>query len=144
MFRGEIWSRHENESEKRNGRAAAGKPSGRDRRFDIKCGFYAVFVFILEHHLHYILNFRDDFSGRAASRGLTTWDLSHRAGPAPKERAPRPSSSRTSLQLAERVLYFVIPSEARNLSVFETQKKRDSSARRALGNDKIAGFLRSL
>ncbi len=41
-------------------------------------------------------------------------------------------------QLAEKVVYFVIPSEARNLSLIETQEKRDSSARSAPRNDKIA------
>jgi hypothetical protein len=34
-------------------------------------------------------------------------------------------------QLAEKVVYFVIPSEARNLSLIENQEKRDSSARSA-------------
>jgi hypothetical protein len=68
------------------------------RRFDFNFGFHAVFFLILEHHLHSILNFRDDISGAAAARGLTTWDLNHRAGPAPQERAPRPSFRRTSLK----------------------------------------------
>ena len=31
--------------------------------------------------------------------------------------------------VAEKVIYFVIPSEARNLSSIETQEKRDSSLR---------------
>jgi hypothetical protein len=37
---------------------------------------------------------------------------------------------------AEKMIYFVIPSEARNLSWIETQEKRDSSARSAPRNDK--------
>jgi hypothetical protein len=36
--------------------------------------------------------------------------------------------------------YFVIPSEARNLSLIKTQEKRDSSARSAPRNDKIVSF----
>jgi hypothetical protein len=32
-------------------------------------------------------------------------------------------------QALEKVVYFVIPNEARNLSMVETQEKRDSSAR---------------
>jgi hypothetical protein len=43
-------------------------------------------------------------------------------------------------KLTEKVSYFVIPSEARNLSRIETQRKRDSSARCAPRNDKIAIF----
>ena len=94
MLRGEFWSLHENESEKRTVRDAPGTPRARGRRFDFMGAFHAVFVLILEHHPHFILNFRDDFFGAAASRGLTTWYLNHCAGPAPKERAPRPSFSR--------------------------------------------------
>jgi hypothetical protein len=41
---------------------------------------------------------------------------------------------------AEKVVYFVIPSEARNLSLIETQEKRDSSARSVPRNDKILSF----
>ena len=89
--RGEFWSRHGNESENRTIRDTAGTPRARCPRFDFQAGFYAVFWFILEHHLNYILNFRDDISGGKRARGLTTWDLIHRAGPAPLERAPRPS-----------------------------------------------------
>jgi hypothetical protein len=37
-------------------------------------------------------------------------------------------------QAAEKVVYFVIPSEARNLSLIETQEKRDSSARPRMTN----------
>src|SRR4029077_6544610 len=43
-------------------------------------------------------------------------------------------------QAAEKAVYFVIPSEARNLSSIETQGKRDSSARRVPRNDKLLGF----
>jgi hypothetical protein len=89
--RGEFWSRHGNESENRTIRDAAGTMRARCLRFDFMAGFYAVFCFTLEHHLHYILNFRDDISGGKRARGLTTWDLNHRAGPAPPERVPRPS-----------------------------------------------------
>ena len=48
-------------------------------------------MLILEHSLHDLLTFRDDISGAEAARGLTTWDLHHRAGLAPKERVPRPT-----------------------------------------------------
>jgi hypothetical protein len=44
-------------------------------------------------------------------------------------------------QLAERLVYFVIPSEARNLSLMESKEKRDSSARSAPRNDKIVRFF---
>ena len=43
-------------------------------------------------------------------------------------------------QAAEEVVYFVIPSEARNLSALESQRKRDSSARSMPRNDKIVIF----
>jgi hypothetical protein len=43
-------------------------------------------------------------------------------------------------QAGEKVVYFVIPSEARNLSLLETQEKRYSSARSVPHNDKIVGF----
>jgi hypothetical protein len=46
----------------------------------------------------------------------------------------------TALQTAEKAVYFVIPSEARNLSSIETQRKRDSSARSVPRNDKIMSF----
>jgi len=49
-------------------------------------GFHDVSVLTLQHLLNYILNFRDDISGAAAARGLTTWDLLHRAGPSRKNR----------------------------------------------------------
>jgi hypothetical protein len=42
---------------------------------------------------------------------------------------------------AEELIYFVIPSEARNLSLIETREKRDSSARSAPRNDKIDNFF---
>ncbi len=84
--RGEFWSRHGNESENKTIRDAAGTPRARGRRFDFKAGFYAVFSFILEHLLDYLLNFRDDIWGAAASRGMTTWHLNHRAGPSRKNR----------------------------------------------------------
>jgi hypothetical protein len=48
-----------------------------------------------------------------------------------------------ALQAAEKVFYFGIPSEARNLSVLECQRKRDSSARSAPRNDKIFSFSAS-
>jgi len=75
-------------------------PRARVHRFDFKVGFYGFFHFILEHLLNSILNFRDDVSGAAAAYGLMTWDLIHRAGSAPLERAPRPSSSRTGLSVS--------------------------------------------
>jgi len=40
-------------------------------------------------------------------------------------------------QLAEKVVYGVIPSEARNPSLFKTQEKRDSSANSVPRNDNI-------
>jgi hypothetical protein len=40
-------------------------------------------------------------------------------------------------QIAEKVIYFVIPDEVRNLSLVLTQEKRDSSTRSAPRNDKI-------
>jgi hypothetical protein len=43
-------------------------------------------------------------------------------------------------QAAGKVVYFVIPSEARNLSLLETQEKRDSSARSVPRNDKFVGL----
>jgi len=43
-------------------------------------------------------------------------------------------------QAGEEVIYFVIPSEARNLSSIETQTKRDSSARSVPRNDKIVSL----
>jgi hypothetical protein len=47
-------------------------------------------------------------------------------------------------QVAEKVPLTVIPNEARNLSVFETQEKRDSSARSAPRNDNVIEFFRKL
>jgi hypothetical protein len=47
-----------------------------------------------------------------------------------------PLNHRPPSEAAEKVVYFVIPSEARNLSWIETQEKRDSSARSAPRNDK--------
>jgi hypothetical protein len=91
MPRGEFWSRHGNGSENRKIRDAAQAARAWCLRSDFQAGFYTVFCFTLEHHLNYILNFRDDISGGKRARGLTTWDLNHRAGPAPLERAPRPS-----------------------------------------------------
>jgi hypothetical protein len=46
-------------------------------------------------------------------------------------------------QAAEKVRYFVIPSEARNLSVIKCQRKRDSSARSAPRNDRNFNFYAS-
>jgi len=43
-------------------------------------------------------------------------------------------------QAAEKVVYFVIPSEARNLSLIKAQEKRDSSARSVPRNDKSLSF----
>jgi hypothetical protein len=43
-------------------------------------------------------------------------------------------------QIAEKVIYFVIPGEVRNLSLVLTQEKRDSSARSAPRNDKNMSF----
>jgi hypothetical protein len=43
-------------------------------------------------------------------------------------------------QAGEKEAYFVIPSEARNLSLIEAQKKRDSSARSVPRNDKLFSF----
>jgi hypothetical protein len=43
-------------------------------------------------------------------------------------------------QAAEKVVYFVIPSEARNLSLMKAQEKRDSSARGVPRNDKSLSF----
>ena len=43
-------------------------------------------------------------------------------------------------QAAKKVIYVVIPSEARNLSSIETQGKRGSSARSVPRNDKLLGF----
>jgi hypothetical protein len=45
-----------------------------------------------------------------------------------------------ALQAAEKIVYFVIPSEARNLSLLESQEKRDSSARSAPRNDNNLSF----
>jgi hypothetical protein len=57
------------------------------------------------------------------------------------ERAPEfRGLERLPSQLAKKVVYFVIPSEARNLSLIETQDKRDSSARGAPRNNKIVSF----
>jgi hypothetical protein len=47
---------------------------------------------------------------------------------------------KAALQAAEKVVYFVISSEARNLSLLESQEKRDSSARSAPRNDKNVSF----
>ena len=90
---GEFWSRHGKESEKRAFRDAAGTPDVCGHRFDFIAAVYAVFYLTLVYLLNSIPNFRDDISGGATTRGLTTWDLNHRAGPAPMERAPRPSFS---------------------------------------------------
>jgi hypothetical protein len=48
--------------------------------------------------------------------------------------------TRQAEQAAEKVVYFVIPSEARNLSLIKTQEKRDSSARSVPRNDKSLSF----
>jgi hypothetical protein len=85
---GEFWSRHGIPSENRTIRVAAETPRacGRCRRFDFQAGFRAVFYLTLQHLLDYIFNFRDDTSGAAAARGLTTWHFNHRAGQARRNR----------------------------------------------------------
>jgi hypothetical protein len=50
------------------------------------------------------------------------------------------SNKTRAKQAAEKVVYFVIPSEARNLSLIETQEKRDSSAQGAPRYDKNVSF----
>ena len=71
-------------------------PRARGDRFDFMAGFQAVFFLTLQQLLHHLLIFRDDISGAAAARALTTWDLNHRAGPSRKiGMAPRPSFSST-------------------------------------------------
>jgi hypothetical protein len=45
--------------------------------------------------------------------------------------------SRQAEQAAEKVFYFVIPNEVRNLSLVYVPEKRDSSARGAPRNDKM-------
>ena len=45
--------------------------------------------------------------------------------------------------VAEKVLFAVIPNEVRNLSVLETQEKRDSSARSVPRNDNVLSFSAS-
>jgi hypothetical protein len=44
---------------------------------------------------------------------------------------------------AEKVIYFVIPNEVRNLSLVLTREKRDSSVRSAPRNDKNMSFFAS-
>ena len=105
-----IWSRHGNESE--NGtikREAEGRPRACKHRFSFKVGFYAVFNLTLEYLLNYLLNFRDDIWGATATRGLTTWDLIHRAGLALTERAPRPSFIRAGFAACGETQIFAIP-----------------------------------
>jgi hypothetical protein len=46
-------------------------------------------------------------------------------------------------QFAEKVHTVVIPNEVRNLSGFETQEKRDSSARSVPRNDNVLSFSAS-
>ena len=53
--------------------------------------FYAVFQLTHLQLRDSILNFPDNVRRARKSRGLKTWDLNHRAGLAPQERAPRPS-----------------------------------------------------
>src|SRR4029077_20286892 len=89
-----------------------GATRARFPRFDFQAEFYAAFHFTLEHLRNLILNFRDDFSGATAASELTTWNLIHRAGPAPLERVPRPSSSRTGF----------------SLSVFQSTRKNQGNA----------------
>jgi hypothetical protein len=48
-----------------------------------------------------------------------------------------------AMQAAEKVIYFVIPNEVRNLSLVYCQEKRDSSARSAPRNDKKLSFSAS-
>jgi hypothetical protein len=98
--RGQFWSWHGAELENETIRDAAGTQRARFHRFTFHAGFYVVFQFTLQHLRLSILNFRDDFSAAAAAGELTTWNLIHRAGPAPLERAPRPSSSRTGFSLS--------------------------------------------
>jgi len=47
---------------------------------------------------------------------------------------------RTALEAAEKVVGFVIPSEARNLLVANDQEKADSSGKCGPRNDKFEGF----
>src|SRR6266852_4370274 len=56
-----------------------------------------------------------------------------------KIRTSRGNNFRPALTDCGKVLHLVIPSEARNLFLIETQEKRDSSARSAPRNDKIMG-----
>jgi hypothetical protein len=45
--------------------------------------------------------------------------------------------NRQAEQAAEKVFYFVIPNEVRNLSLISAPEKKDSSARSAPRNDKM-------
>jgi hypothetical protein len=115
MRREEFWSRHERESENRAIPDPAESPRVRAHRFDFMDGFNAVFHFTLVYLLDYLLNFRDDFPGAASPRGLTAWHLNHRAGPAPQERAPRPSKkSRTCFSLLVLRLEIEVVKEAKS------------------------------
>jgi hypothetical protein len=51
--------------------------------------------------------------------------------------SPIKIKTRQAEEGAEKVFYFVIPSEVRNLSLVYAPKKRDSSARGAPRNDKM-------
>ena len=53
---------------------------------------------------------------------------------------PQPNSASAAKKAAEKVDYGVIPSEARNPSLFITQEKRDSSANSVPRNDNILSF----
>jgi hypothetical protein len=56
-------------------------------------------------------------------------------------RSPHPNDvQRQPSQAAVKVVYFVIPSEARKLSLIGTQEKRDSSARSVPRNDRMLSF----
>jgi hypothetical protein len=96
--RGKFWSRREKESENRSSKDAAQSPRVRARRFDFTAAFYAVFNLTLLFFLDRLLIFRDDIAGAAAPRRWTAWHFHHRAGPAPQERAPRPSECRTTFR----------------------------------------------
>ena len=87
-----------------------------------------------------LLNFVEVALRKGFFERLATWLRRH---PLPRcWHASRPKCLQAS-QVAEKVVYFVIPSEARNLSLIETQEKRDSSARSAPRNDKNMSFSAS-
>jgi hypothetical protein len=67
----------------------------RIRRFDFPVCSYAFLPRLLLEHHRLILFFFRDASSRAAARELTAGNPIHRAGPALRELAPRPSSKKT-------------------------------------------------